>query len=134
MRQAFDGFDPAIIARYTDTDRERLMLNPGIIRSKLKINAAITNAQAYLDMQAAGEDFSDYLWSWVDGKPLVNHPVAHDDIPTDTPLSAALSKDLKKRGFKFVGPVIVYAFMEAVGMVNDHQVGCPRHGDVQADG
>jgi DNA-3-methyladenine glycosylase I len=131
MRAAFDGFDPEIIARYDDDDRARLLADPGIIRSKLKIEAAITNAQAYLDMRARGEDFSEYLWRFVDGAPTQNAFVTLGDIPTQTPVSLALSKDLKKRGFKFVGPVIVYAFMEAVGMVNDHEVGCPRHAAVK---
>jgi DNA-3-methyladenine glycosylase I len=132
MRAAFDGFEPEIIARYDDRDRARLLADPGIIRSKLKIEAAITNAQAYLDMRERGEGFSTYLWSFVDGVPVQNAFVALGDIPTQTPVSEALSKDLKKRGFKFVGPVIVYAFMEAVGMVNDHEVGCPRHLAVKA--
>ena len=117
MRAAFDNFDPDIIASYTDKDRARLLADPGIIRSKLKIEAAIRNAQIYLDMREAGEDFSDYLWGFVDGKPVQNQYEKLSDIPAQTPLSQALSKDLKKRGFKFVGPVIVYAFMEAVRCV-----------------
>jgi DNA-3-methyladenine glycosylase I len=117
MRAAFDGFDPDIIARYDDDDRARLLADPGIIRSRLKIEAAISNAQAYLDMRDAGTDFSTYLWSFVDGAPIQNAFAALGDIPTQTPVSLALSKDLKKRGFKFVGPVIVYAFMEAVRCV-----------------
>jgi DNA-3-methyladenine glycosylase I len=131
MRAAFDGFEPDKIARYTDKDRERLMADPGIIRSKLKIAAAISNAQAYLDMRERGENFSEYLWGFVDGAPIQNRYEKLSDIPTDTPLSAKLSKDLKKRGFNFVGPVIVYAFMEAVGMVNDHEITCPQHAKCQ---
>jgi DNA-3-methyladenine glycosylase I len=132
MRAAFDGFDPEIIARYNDDDRVRLMADPGIIRSKLKVEAAISNAQAYLDMRDRGEGFSEYLWSFVDGVPTQNTFAELGEIPTQTPVSNALSKDLKKRGFKFVGPVIVYAFMEAVGMVNDHEISCPRHSAVSA--
>ncbi|WP_417482646.1 DNA-3-methyladenine glycosylase I [Maricaulis sp.] len=132
LREAFHGFDPEIIARYTDADRERLLANPGIIRSKLKVEAAITNARAWLDMREAGIDFSDYLWGHVGGAPIQNRYSRETGLPTHTELSTALSKDLKKRGFKFVGPVIVYAFMEAVGMVNDHEVECPQHAAVQA--
>tara|TARA_R110002073_G_scaffold4321_5_gene28558 strand:- start:24013 stop:24603 length:591 start_codon:yes stop_codon:yes gene_type:complete len=132
MRAAFHGFDPDIIARYTDADRGRLLADAGIIRSKLKVEAAITNAKAYLDMRDRGEDFSNYLWGFVDGVPVQNSYTHLSGLPTQTPLSHALAKDLKKRGFKFVGPVIVYAFMEAVGLVNDHEISCPRHADVMA--
>ena len=127
MRRAFDGFDPEIIARYTDSDRKRLLADPGIIRSKMKVEAAITNAQAFLRFQETGEDFSDYLWSHIGGQPIQNRYEHLEDIPAETDISRALSKDLKKRGFKFVGPVIVYAFMQAVGMVNDHEIACPRY-------
>ena len=127
MRAAFHGFDPDIIAAYTEADRDRLMADPGIIRSRAKIEAAIGNARAYIAMRDRGEDFSDYLWGFVDGQPIQNRYATLKDVPTKTPLSETISKDLKKRGFKFVGPVIVYAFMEAVGMVNDHEVTCPRH-------
>jgi len=124
MLEAYDNFDPAIIANYGDADIERLLGDKGIIRSKLKIKAAITNAQCFLEMHDKGEDFSDYLWDFVDGKPIQNAWEQNDEIPVKTDISEALSKDLKKRGFKFVGPVIVYAFMQAVGMVNDHLVSC----------
>ena len=127
MRAAFDGFQPEIIARYTDADRERLLADPGIIRSKSKIEAAIGNAQAWLDMRERGIDFSDHLWSFVGGAPIQNAWPSLKDTPTKTAESEALSKDLKKRGFKFVGPVIVYAFMQATGMVNDHLVSCHAH-------
>lgn len=123
--EAFDGLDPDKVAHYTEADRERLLGNPGIIRSKLKINAAIVNAQLFIKMRdEEGLNFSDYLWSFVDGKPIINTFENQADIPVKTPESEALSKDLKKRGFKFVGPVIVYAFMQAVGMINDHEVTC----------
>ena len=127
MRAAFHGFDPDIIAAYTEADRDRLMADPGIIRSRAKIEAAIGNARAYIAMRDRGEDFADYLWGFVDGQPIQNRYATLKDVPTKTPLSETISKDLKRRGFKFVGPVIVYAFMEAVGMVNDHEVTCPRH-------
>jgi len=130
LRDAFDGFDPERIARYDDADMERLLANRGIIRSRAKINAAIGNAQAYLDMAELGEDFSDYLWAYMDGAPLVNRYASQAEVPTQTELSQTIAKDLKKRGFKFCGPVIVYAFMEAVGMVNDHLIGCHRHSEV----
>ncbi|MCF6221946.1 MAG: DNA-3-methyladenine glycosylase I [Robiginitomaculum sp.] len=123
--EAFDNLDPDIIAHYTDKDRERLMNNPGIIRSKLKINAAITNAQIYIKMRDdEGIDFSEYLWSFVDGKQIQNNWADFRDAPAKTTISEAMSKNLKKRGFKFVGPVIIYAFMQAVGMVNDHSTDC----------
>lgn len=131
MREVFDGFEPAIIARYTDADRERLLADPGIIRSRAKIDAAIGNARAYLDMQDKGIDFSDHLWSFVGGSPIQNAWPSLKGTPTKTPESEALSKDLKKRGFKFVGPVIVYAFMQACGLVNDHETGCHRHEPVK---
>lgn len=127
MRAAFDGFEPEVIARYDDAKRADLLENPGIIRSKLKIEAAIGNARAYLDMREQGLDFSDYLWNFVDGRPIVNEFKTLAEVPTNTPLSQTVSNDLKRRGFKFVGPVIVYAFMEAVGLVNDHEINCPRH-------
>lgn len=132
LREAFDGFDPELIARYDEAKKAELLGNPGIIRSKTKIDAAIGNARAYLEMRDQGLDFSDYLWDFVDGTPIQNEYKRLKDIPTNTPLSAQISKDLKKRGFKFVGPVIVYAFMEAVGLVNDHEITCPRHQAVQA--
>lgn len=127
LREAFDGFDPERIARYGDADMERLLGNPGIIRSRSKINAAIGNAQAYLEMAERGEDFSDYLWGYMDGAPQLNRFRTQTEVPTQTELSQTIAKDLKKRGFKYCGPVIVYAFMEAVGMVNDHLVTCHRH-------
>ena len=122
---AFDGLDPDIVATYTDADRERLLGDAGIIRSKLKINAAISNAQIFVKMRdEEGINFSDYLWSYVGGDPIINRWEKFSEAPVKSPESEALSKDLKKRGFKFVGPVIVYAFMQAVGMINDHEVGC----------
>jgi len=125
MLRVYDGFDPDKVARYTDKDRERLLGNAGIIRSKLKINAAISNAQIFVKMRdEEGIDFSDYLWDFVGGSPIQNAWKDFKDAPVDSPESIAMSKDMKKRGFKFVGPVILYAFMQAVGMINDHAVNC----------
>ncbi|GHA89193.1 DNA-3-methyladenine glycosylase I [Algimonas arctica] len=124
LLKAYDGFDPDIVAHYTDADRARLMGDPGIIRSKSKIDATIGNARAYLDMRAAGIDFADYLWDYVGGTPVVNEWANFSDAPVKSDISELLSKDLKKRGFKFVGPVILYAFMQAVGMINDHELEC----------
>ena len=122
---AFDGLDPDIVTHYTDKDRERLMNNAGIIRSKLKINAAISNARIYIKMRDEENiDFSEYLWSFVDGKQIQNNWAKFKDAPVESPESIAMAKDLKKRGFKFVGPVIIYAFMQAVGMINDHSTDC----------
>ena len=134
IREAFDGFDPVKVAAYDDNDMDRLLANPGIIRSGAKIQATISGARLFLDMQENGEDFSDYLWAYTGGQPLQNAWQGMSDVPAQTPLSETIAKDLKKRGFKFCGPVIVYAFMQAVGMVNDHLVACPRHSDVQTMG
>lgn len=131
MREEFDEFDPARIAEWDQARIDKALQNAGIIRSPKKIAACIGNAHAYLDMQAAGEDFSDYCWHWVEGAPIVNALKNYRDGPTNTPLSVAFSKDLKKRGFKFVGPTIVYAWMQAVGLINDHELDCPRHKAVQ---
>jgi len=125
-RKVFDGFDPVKMARYTQKKRERLLSDPGIIRNKLKVNAFIVNAQLYLDMMDKGEDFSEFLWSFVDGKPINNKVNSLSDVPANTTISDAMSKALKKKGFKFVGSTICYAFMQACGMVNDHTKECFR--------
>lgn len=130
FRIAFDNFDHHLISKYDDLKIERLMLNSGIIRNRLKIKAAITNAQAYLRIQEEFGTFSDYIWGFVDGKPIQNEFTSMSDIPANTLLSDKISKDLKKRGFKFVGSTVVYAHMQATGMVNDHVVGCFRHKEV----
>jgi DNA-3-methyladenine glycosylase I len=122
FRAAFDGFDPERVAAYSERDVERLLGNAGIIRSRAKIEAAIGSARLYGAMADAGEDFADYCWSFTDGKVLRND----GPTPTSTPLSEQISKDLKRRGFKFVGPTIVYAWMQAVGIVNDHAPDCFR--------
>ncbi len=121
--EAFDQFDPIKMASYDDQKVEELMNNSGIVRNRLKINAAITNAKAYLNLEKE-QSFSDYLWAFVDHKPIINSWQRLDQVPAQTELSQSISKDLKKRGFKFVGPTIVYAFMQAVGMVNDHLTSC----------
>ena len=132
FRAAFANFDPEIVARFGEVDRARLMADSGIIRSNAKIDAAISGARIYLDMQARGEDFSAFLWDFVGGKPIQNDFVAAGQVPAQTPEAAAMAKALKAKGFKFCGPVIVYAFMQATGMVNDHLVTCFRHGPVKA--
>lgn len=134
IREAFDDFDPAKVARYGEAEIERLLGNAGIIRSRAKIDAAIGGARIFLDMQENGEDFSDYLWAYTGGQPIQNSWKTMADVPAKTELSETIARDLKKRGFKFCGPVIVYAFMQAVGMVNDHLVDCPRHAAVQKPG
>ncbi len=123
FRAAFAGFDPAIIANWGADDITRLLADPGIIRHRGKIEATITNAQAYLDIP----DFSAFCWNYVGGKPLQTRRATMGDIPAQTPLSVQVSKDLKKAGFKFCGPTIVYAWMQATGLVNDHIVTCPAH-------
>lgn len=132
FRAAFDGFEPQTIARYGEADIERLLGDAGIVRSRAKIEATIGNARAYLTLQDSGRSFSDHLWDFVDGAPVQNRFASMAEVPTDTPVSQALSKDLKSRGFKFCGPVIVYAFMQATGLVNDHLTGCPRRAAVKA--
>jgi len=132
FRAAFDDFDPEKVARYGEADRARLMADAGIIRSNAKIDAAISGAQIYLDMREQGEDLSQFLWAFTGGKPL--QPAFETAIPAQTPLAADMAKALKAKGFKFCGPVIVYAFMQAVGITNDHVTGCFRHAEVRAMG
>jgi DNA-3-methyladenine glycosylase I len=127
-RRAFDGFDPQKIARYTPKKIEKLMGDEGIVRNRAKIEGVVSSSKAYLEL-IEGPGFSKHVWTFVDGKPITNHIKLKDRAPAETDISRAMSKDLKKRGFKFVGPTIVYAFMQAVGMVNDHAVTCFRHPD-----
>lgn len=124
FRSAFDRFDYKIIATYTTEKINQLIIDDRIIKNKLKINAAVTNAKAFIEVQKEFGSFSKYIWSFTDGKPLINSPETLADIPAQTPLSVTISKDLKKRGFKFVGPTIMYAFMQAVGIVDDHITDC----------
>ena len=131
MRLEFDGFDPDKVAQWDAARIARAMENPGVIRSARKIEATVSNARIYLDMRDKGLSFSDYLWDFVDGVPVVNRLDNWRNVPAKTPLSEKIAKDMKKRGFKFCGPVIVYAAMQAVGMVNDHETRCPRHRAVQ---
>jgi DNA-3-methyladenine glycosylase I len=123
FRAAFKGFDPNIVARFTEKDVKRMLADPGIVRSRAKIEATIGNARAYLAMQAAGEDFSTFVWTLAGGKPIKGPRI----VPSKTPLSEEMSAALKKRGFKFVGPVIVYAWMQATGIVDDHSATCFRY-------
>jgi len=126
-RKAFADFDPARVARFTKSKVEKLLLDPGIVRNRLKVQSAVTNAKAFLAVQKEFGSFSDYIWGFVDGKPIQNRFRKDGDIPATSPESDALSKDLKKRGFKFVGSTIVYAHMQATGLVNDHVIACFRH-------
>ena len=131
-RQAFAQFDAKKVARFTPAKVKKLMLDEGIVRNRLKIESTITNAQAFLEVQKEFGSFDKYLWSFVGGKPLVNSPRTRKDYLTRSLESDALSKDLKKRGFRFVGTTIIYAFMQAVGMVNDHSRQCFRHARAKA--
>jgi DNA-3-methyladenine glycosylase I len=126
-RRAFANFDPVKVARFTQKRIEKLLLDPSIVRNRLKVNSAVTNAKAFLAVQDEFGSFSDYIWGFVGGKPLQNKFKKDGDIPATSPESDALSKDLKKRGFKFVGSTIIYAHMQAPGMVNDPVVGCFRY-------
>jgi len=132
MRDAFDGFDPEIVARYGEADIERLLGDARIIRSRAKINSAIKGAKVWLAMRDEGEDFSAWLWSFVGGAPIQNVWADSDARPVKSAESEAMTRALKARGFTFCGPVIVYAFMQAVGMVNDHGAECFRHAQVRA--
>jgi DNA-3-methyladenine glycosylase I len=126
-RAAFAGFDPACVARYDRRNLQSLLRNPGIVRNRLKIRSAVANAKAFLRVQAEFGSFDRYLWQFVEGKPRINRWISFQEIPASTPQSAAMSKALKKDGFNFVGPTICYAFMQAVGMTNDHLVDCFRY-------
>lgn len=129
-REAFADFDPAVVAKYTKRKQESLMKNPGIVRNRLKVASTIGNARAFLKVQDELGSFDAYIWQFVDGKPIRGRFRTLKDIPAKTPESQAMSKDLLARGFKFVGPTICYAFMQAAGLVNDHVVSCFRHKQV----
>ncbi len=130
FRRAFNGFDPVKISEYAEKDFERLMSDEGILRNRLKIRSSITNAKTFLDIQKEYGTFDRYIWGFVGGTPIKNAFKSFSEMPARTETSEAMSKDLKKRGFKFVGPVICYSFMQAVGMVNDHLVRCFRYDEV----
>lgn len=130
-RQAFADFDPQQVARFTEKRQERLLLNPGLIRNRLKIASVISNARAFLAVQAQFGSFDRYIWEFVDGKPIINYWSTSLENPTSTRQSDQMAKDLKSRGFNFVGTTICYAFMQAVGMVNDHRIDCFRHAQLQ---
>jgi DNA-3-methyladenine glycosylase I len=126
FRRAFEGFDPAVVADYDEPQFERLMTDSGIVRNRLKVRGAAQNARAFLQIQGERGSFDRYLWGWVDGTPVVSRPASLAEIPPSTPLSDAISKDLKRRGFTFVGTTIVYAFLQSVGVVDDHLANCFR--------
>jgi DNA-3-methyladenine glycosylase I len=128
-RAAFAGFDPAAVARFGPKDVERLLADPGIVRNRMKVESTVENARRVLEAQEEHGSLDAYLWAFVDGKPIVNGWRSLSEIPAETPLSKAVSKDLKKRGFRFIGPTIVYAFMQTVGMVDDHTTDCHRRGE-----
>lgn len=130
-RRAFDRFDPGAVARYGRRDVERLLADGGIVRNRLKIDSAVNNARAFLAVQEEFGGFDHYVWRFVDGKPRQNAWTAPEEVPAQTPASHAMSRDLRRRGFTFVGPTICYAHMQATGMVNDHLVGCFRHREVR---
>ena len=125
-RDAFDGFDPAVVARYDDRRVEALLGNPAIVRNRLKVESAVGNARAFLGVQEEHGSFDRYVWRFVDGRPRQNRWRTMAEVPAETPESRAMSRDLKRRGFRFVGPTICYAFMQATGLVNDHLVDCFR--------
>ena len=125
-RDAFDGFDPAVVAGYDDGRVEALLGNPAIVRNRLKVRSAVANARAFLRVQEEHGSFDRYVWRFVDGRPRQNQWRGMDEVPAETPESRAMSRDLKRRGFRFVGPTICYAFMQATGLVNDHLVDCFR--------
>jgi DNA-3-methyladenine glycosylase I len=127
FRRAFDGFAPEKIARYSQKKIESLMRDQGIVRNRMKIEGALASARAWLEIMETGAGFGLYLWDFVDGKPIVHRHTRVSEIPAETALSRTMSKELKARGFKFCGPTIIYAFMQATGMVNDHLTSCPRH-------
>ncbi len=126
-RKAFDGFDPVKVARFSEQRIAKLLENPGIVRNRLKVRAAVANARAFLEIQREFGSFDDYVWPFVGGRPIVHRRKSIKDVPATSKESDALSRDLKKRGFKFVGSTILYAHMQAVGMVNDHEVSCFRY-------
>ena len=133
-REVFDAFDPHKVARYTPRKVARLLADPGIIRNRLKVESAVTNARAFLEVQDSHGSFDAFLWDFVDGQPVQNAWRRAEEVPVTTPVAQSLSKALKQRGFRFVGPTICYAFMQATGLVNDHLASCFRHAEVRSGG
>lgn len=131
-RRAFSGFDPAKVARFGPEDVERLLADPGIVRNRLKVESAIDSAKAFVTLQKEAGSFSEWLWAFVDGQPVRSSPREMREVPAKTPLAERISKELRGRGFRFVGPTIVYAYLQAVGVVNDHLVACPRRREVSS--
>ncbi len=131
FREAFDNFDYKKIANYSEEKIQELLQNPGIIRNKLKVRATVTNAKAFMEVQKEFSSFSKYIWDFVDGDPIQNELEDYKNAPATTAISDKLSKDLKKKGFKFVGSTVLYAHMQATGMVNDHEISCFRHSEVK---
>ncbi|MBY9019098.1 MAG: DNA-3-methyladenine glycosylase I [Candidatus Lokiarchaeota archaeon] len=131
FRKAFDNFDYKIISKYDENKVEKLLLDKGIIRNRLKINSVITNAKLFIKIQEESGSFNNYIWKFVNNKPIDNQCKSMSDIPAHTELSDLISKDMKKRGFKFIGTTIIYAFMQAIGMVNDHATYCFRHEEIK---
>ena len=129
-QRAFAGFDPAVVARFAERDVERLLADAGIVRNRLKVESTVVNAGRVLDVQSERGSFAAYLWDFVGGEPIVGRFRTLSELPAETALSKALSKDLKRRGFRFVGPTVCYAFMQAVGLVNDHTLGCYRFAEL----
>ena len=132
-RKAFDNFDAAMVAAYDEKKIIALLANPNIVRNRLKVNAAVINARAFLNIQQDFGSFDAYIWQFVDGRPLQNAWKNAADIPPFTPISELMSKDLSQRGFKFVGSIICYAYMQAIGMVNDHTIDCYRHAEIKIE-
>ena len=132
-RKAFDNFDAAMVAAYDEKKITALLANPNIVRNRLKVNAAVINARAFLNIQQDFGSFDAYIWQFVDGRPLQNAWKSAADIPPFTPISELMSKDLSQRGFKFVGSIICYAYMQAIGMVNDHTIDCYRHAEIKIE-
>ncbi len=131
MRQAYDQFAPEIMAQYGEEKKEALMNDPGVIRNRRKIEAAVVNAQAYLELLKSDGGLDPFLWGYVNNQPIQNAWAAHEEVPAKTPLSEQISRDLKNKGFLFVGPTIVYAYMQSIGMVNDHLLHCDLYAEVQ---
>ncbi len=129
-REAYQGFDPAVVARFTKRRIEKMLENPGIVRNRRKVESSVNNAKRFLEVQDEAGSFDAYLWGFVNGSPIINHWTEMSQIPAVTPLAEQLSKDLKSRGFSFVGPTIIYAHMQAIGLVNDHMVSCFRYAEL----